>query len=61
MDKDNIIKIIEEEAKSHEIERYRTTRDKFLAEKCKWSYITGAKSVLRHIDNGEKEDKKEKE
>ena len=34
---------LEEAAKNHAVERYRTTRDRELAEKCKWSFKTGAK------------------
>ena len=33
---------LEEAAKNHAAERYRTTRDKELAEKCKWSFKAGA-------------------
>lgn len=34
---------LEEAAKNHAAERYRSTRDRDLAEKCKWSFISGAK------------------
>ena len=34
---------LEESAKNHAVERFRTTRNRELAEKCKWSFITGAK------------------
>ena len=34
---------LEEAAKNHAVERFRTTRDEFLAKKCKWSFIIGAK------------------
>ena len=34
---------LEEAAKNHAVERYRVTRDMVLAEKCKWSFQTGAK------------------
>lgn len=34
---------LEEAANNHAIERYRTTRNRELAEKCKWSFKTGAK------------------
>ena len=33
---------LEEAAKNHAAERYRTTRDRDLAEKCKWSFKAGA-------------------
>jgi len=33
---------LEEASKNHAVERFRTTRDKFLAEKCKWSFKAGA-------------------
>ena len=33
---------LEEAAKNHAAERYRTTRDRELAEKCKWSFKAGA-------------------
>ena len=33
---------LEEAAKEHAVERFRTTRDEFLAEKCKWSFKAGA-------------------
>ena len=34
---------LEEAAKNHAAERYRVTRDRELAEKCKWSFKAGAK------------------
>lgn len=34
---------LEEASKNHASERYRTTRDRELAEKCKWSFKAGAK------------------
>ena len=34
---------LEEASKNHAVERFRTTRDEFLAEKCKWSFEAGAK------------------
>ena len=33
---------LEEAAKNHAVERFRTTRDRELAEKCKWSFKAGA-------------------
>ena len=33
---------LEEASKNHAVERFRTTRDEFLAEKCKWSFKAGA-------------------
>ena len=39
---------LEEAAKNHAAERYRTTRDRELAEKCKWSFISGAKWYKKH-------------
>lgn len=34
---------LEMAAKNHAVERFRTTRNGFLADKCKWSFIAGAK------------------
>lgn len=42
-DKQPINDDLEEAAKNHAAERYRTTRDRELAEKCKWSFKAGAK------------------
>lgn len=39
---------LEEAAKNHAAERYRTTRDRELAEKCKWSFISGAEWQKKH-------------
>lgn len=41
-DKQPINDDLEEAAKNHAVERYRTTRDRELAEKCKWSFKAGA-------------------
>ena len=40
---------LEEAAKNHAVERYRVTRDRELAEKCKWSFKTGAKWQKEHL------------
>lgn len=39
---------LEEAAKNHAAERYRTTRDRELAEKCKWSFKAGAEWYKKH-------------
>ena len=44
---------LEEAAKNHAVERYRVTRDRELAEKCKWSFKAGAK-WQEEKDNEEK-------
>jgi len=41
-------------AEEHAVERFRTTRDKLLAEKCKWSYIAGATTILKEIEEAYK-------
>lgn len=41
-DKQPVNDDLEEAAKNHAAERYRTTRDRELAEKCKWSFKAGA-------------------
>ena len=41
-------------AEEHAVERLRTTRDEFLAEKCKWSYIAGATTILNEIEEAYK-------
>ena len=43
-----ISKDLEEAAKNHAVERYRATRDMVLAEKCKWSFISGAEWQKKH-------------
>ena len=51
VDHSNILDIsndLEEAAKNHAAERYRTTRDRELAEKCKWSFISGAEWQKKH-------------
>ena len=48
-----ISKELEEAAKNHAVERYRVTRDRELAEKCKWSFKAGAK-WQEEKDNEEK-------
>ena len=40
---------LEEAAKNHAAERYRVTRDRELAEKCKWSFKAGAKWQKEHL------------
>ncbi len=40
---------LEESAKNHAAERYRTTRDRELAEKCKWSFKAGAEWLKEHL------------
>ena len=40
---------LEEAAKNHAAERYRTTRDRELAEKCKWSFKAGAEWSKNHL------------
>lgn len=42
-DNQSVSEELEEAAKNHAAERFRVTRDRELAEKCKWSFITGAK------------------
>lgn len=44
------MKNIKEQAEELEIEVFRTTRSKDVAERCKWSYIKGAKYVLECIE-----------
>ena len=39
---DPVSEELEEASKNHATERYRTTRDRELAEKCKWSFKAGA-------------------
>ena len=39
---DPVSEDLEEAANNHAAERYRTTRDRELAEKCKWSFKAGA-------------------
>lgn len=44
MDKEPVSEeLLEEAAKNHAVERFRTTRNTELAEKCKWSFKAGAK------------------
>lgn len=43
MQEEPVSEELEEAAKNHAVERYRVTRDMVLAEKCKWSFQTGAK------------------
>ena len=43
---------LEEAAKEHAVERFRTTRDEFLAEKCKWSFKAGAWWQKQQMING---------
>lgn len=40
---------LEEAAKNHAVERFRITRNRELAEKCKWSYITGAEWLFERV------------
>jgi len=40
--KEPVSEELEEASKNHAVERFRTTRDEFLAEKCKWSFKAGA-------------------
>lgn len=40
---------LEEAAKNHAAERYRTTRDRELAEKCKWSFKAGGEWSKKHL------------
>ena len=42
MDEEPVSEELEEAAKNHAVERFRITRNRELAEKCRWSYITGA-------------------
>ena len=41
---------LEDAAKNHAAERYRTTRDRELAEKCKWSFKAGAEWQKEQFD-----------
>lgn len=43
LQEDPVSEDLEEAAKNHAVERYRVTRDRELAEKCKWSFKAGAK------------------
>ena len=43
VEEEPVNKDLEEAAKNHAVERFRVTRDRELAEKCKWSFKTGAK------------------
>ena len=49
MQKEPVSEELEEAAKNHAVERFRITRNEFLAEKCKWSYITGAKWQFERV------------
>ena len=52
VDHSNILDVsndLEEAAKNHAAERYRTTRDRELAEKCKWSFKAGAEWSKKHL------------
>ena len=40
---------MKEAAKNHAVERYRTTRNRELAEKCKWSFKTDAEWQKKHL------------
>ena len=46
---DPVSEELEEAAKNHAAERYRTTRDRELAEKCKWSFKAGAEWKKKHL------------
>ena len=49
MQEEPVSEDLEEAAKNHAVERYRITRSRELAEKCKWSYITGAKWLFERV------------
>lgn len=51
VDHSNILDVsndLEEAAKNHAAERFRVTRDRELAEKCKWSFKAGAEWSKKH-------------
>ena len=49
LQEDPVSEELEEAAKNHAAERFRTTRNEFLAEKCKWSFIAGAQWCLNSL------------
>ena len=48
--KQPVIEGLEEASKNHAAERYRTTRDRELAEKCKWSFKAGAEWLKNKME-----------
>lgn len=53
---------LQKAAENHATERFRITRNEFLAEKCKWSFIAGAQWYLNSLwHDSSKEQPKELE